>query len=97
MKSLHGVFTLCGEEITINICTCSKPIYHLTKLSKIRISEKWDMTNELMNNVWLRGVQRVGTMSDILSSMEDSEGKSSKEVTRGDQASNWAKTEARAF
>lgn len=56
-------------------------IYHLTKLSKIRISEKWDMTNELMNNVRLRGVQRVGTMSDILSSMEDSEGKSSKEVT----------------
>lgn len=56
MKSLYGIFILCGEEIIINICICSKLIYYLIKLSKIRISEKWDMINEFMNNVWFRGV-----------------------------------------
>jgi hypothetical protein len=50
------------------------------------------MTEEFMDNIWLRGIQRSGVMSNVLSRVEHSESKSIKEFSLGQKATNWLKS-----
>lgn len=52
------------------------------------------MSHQLMDDVWLGGVERHRVMSDVLSRVEDLEGKSIKELPLAEEASNWSKSPA---
>lgn len=48
---------------------------HLTELRKVRICKQGNVSDELVNNVWFRGVHRSATVADVLSRVEHSERK----------------------
>lgn len=48
---------------------------HLTELRKVRICKQGNVSDELVNNVWFRGVHRSAAVADVLSRVEHSERK----------------------
>ena len=67
----------------------------LAELGKLLVREEWDVAEQLVADVGLRGVERRLGVPDVLGRVEDPESQPGEKVPRGEQPGDRAEPEPR--
>ena len=66
----------------------------LAELGEGGVSEERDVTEELVTDIWLRGVHGGAVVSDVLGRVEHSEGQPGQKVSGGEKSGHRSELEA---
>jgi len=87
-----------SESLELNLGSTKRcQAYFLGKVSKVLMSKHGGMTDQFVDNIWLRSVFGVAVVAYVLGRVEHLKSKSIQELSLCKKTTNWLKSPSRLF